>query len=285
MSTTEPKNINSSDMQEKPELNKVSIKIPPFWTDKPEIWFYQVEAQFNINEITREETKFNYLVAQLEPKYVENIWDIISSDSLTKYSDSKTRLLNLFKESENVRIKRLITGIELGAMKPSQLLQKLRTVATADVSEKLIKTLWLEKLPDYIKNILLVSEEDLNKLAIMGDKISDMNPKSEIFATSNKTESVNDSTASFVNNELLSRIASLEQQISQLCVSRQSRPKFRNNENRSRSQSKSRQRYNPNGKLCYFHYRFRNRCFPDKCTQPCSWDKRNDSHQENLNLQ
>ncbi|GBN72817.1 hypothetical protein AVEN_263533-1 [Araneus ventricosus] len=140
------------------ELHKVSVKIPPFWIDKPEIWFYQVEAQFKISGITAEETKFNYLISQLDPKFVENVWDIIRSDSQTKYTDFKTRLLNLFKESENARIQRLITGIDLDDLKPSQLLQKLRSVATSDVSENLIKTLWLGKLPDSIKNILIVSK-------------------------------------------------------------------------------------------------------------------------------
>ena len=66
---------------------------------------YQVLAQFKINGIVSEETKFNYLASQLEPKYVENIWDIVTSNSSTKYSESKTRLLNLFKETESTRIK------------------------------------------------------------------------------------------------------------------------------------------------------------------------------------
>ncbi|GFX41297.1 transposon Ty3-I Gag-Pol polyprotein [Trichonephila clavipes] len=120
---------------------------------------FQVEAQFQISRISLEETKFHYLVSQLEPKYVENIWDIVNSKSDTKYTDSKNRLLSLFKESENLHIKRLLTGIELGDMKPSQLLQKLKTFGTSDISDNLIKTLWLEKLPGSIKNILVVSDE------------------------------------------------------------------------------------------------------------------------------
>ncbi|GFV49576.1 uncharacterized protein TNCV_292131 [Trichonephila clavipes] len=70
-------------------------------------------------------------------------------------------------------------------MKPSQLLQKLKTVATSDISDNLIKTLRLEKLPESIKNILVVSDENLSKLAVMADKISDMTPRTEIFATEN----------------------------------------------------------------------------------------------------
>ncbi|GFU56964.1 peptidase A2 domain-containing protein [Trichonephila clavipes] len=144
-------------------MSTISIKVPPFLTDRSEIWFDQVEAQFQISRISLEETKFHYLVTQFEPKYVENIRDIVNSKSDTKYTDSKNRLLSLFKESENLRIKRLLTGIELGDMKLSQLSQKLKTVATSDISEKLIKTLWLEKLPEPIKNILVVSDERESK--------------------------------------------------------------------------------------------------------------------------
>ena len=52
-----------------------------------------------------EETKFNYLVSQSESKYVENIWDIVTSNSDTKYPESKTRPLDLFKESESIQNK------------------------------------------------------------------------------------------------------------------------------------------------------------------------------------
>ncbi|GFW25135.1 uncharacterized protein TNCV_3156381 [Trichonephila clavipes] len=166
-----------------------------------------LEAQFQISRISLEETKFHYLVSQLEPKYVENIWDIVNSKSDTKYTDSKNRLLSLFKESENLRIKRLLTGIELGDMKPSQLLQKLKTVATSDISDNLIKTLWLEKLPESIKNILIVSDENLSKLAVMADKISDMTPRTEIFATG-KSLDCGEATSSR-DQLLLDRIQSL----------------------------------------------------------------------------
>ncbi|GBO35997.1 Transposon Ty3-I Gag-Pol polyprotein, partial [Araneus ventricosus] len=260
------------------ELHKVSVKIPPFWIDKPEIWFYQVEAQFKISDITAEETKFNYLISQLDPKFVENVWDIIRSDSQTKYTDSKTILLNLFKDSENARIQRLITGIDLDDLKPSQLLQKLRSVATSDVSENLIKILWLGKLPDSIKNILIVSKEDTDSLAIMADKICDMSPKTEIYSTSYEHNS---------SNELLDRVKNLEQQISALCIRTGARPRTRNNNyfrNRSRSRSNRRHDFNPKGKLCYFHFRFGTKCFPEKCQPPCSWNQKPQENQENSSL-
>jgi len=44
-------------------VDKVSVKLPPFWAENPETWFVQVEAQFEIANITAEQTKFNYLAA------------------------------------------------------------------------------------------------------------------------------------------------------------------------------------------------------------------------------
>ncbi|GFW01727.1 uncharacterized protein TNCV_4086421 [Trichonephila clavipes] len=260
------------------EMSTVSIKIPPFWTDKPEIWFYQIEAQFQISRISLEETKFHYLVSQSEPKYVENIWHIVNSKSDTKFTDSKNRLLSLFTESENLRIKRLLTGIEFGDMKPSQLLQKLKTVATCYISENLIKTLWLEKLSEPIKNILFVSDGNLGKLAVMADKISDRTPRTEIFVTGRSSDS-GEATSS-KDQLLLDRIQNLEEQICQLSILHKSRTKERNSF-RPKSRSRSRKRFDPKGKYCYFHFRFGARCNPEKCSPPCAWNRTT----ENCSLQ
>ncbi|GFQ81649.1 retrovirus-related Pol polyprotein from transposon opus [Trichonephila clavata] len=152
------------------EAGAITNKIPPFWTDKPEIWFFRVEAQFNISRITSAETKFNYLVSQLEPRFFENVWDIIKDPANTaKYSTAKERLLLTFQDSENVRIKRLLTGLELGDMLPSQLLRKMCSLGHPDISDKVLRTLWLEKMPESVRNIVIVSdeaEEDKPKTAI-----------------------------------------------------------------------------------------------------------------------
>ncbi|KFM64055.1 hypothetical protein X975_21916, partial [Stegodyphus mimosarum] len=96
----------------------------PFWIDKPEIWFYQIEIKFKINGISNEDTKFNYIVSEMEPKYVDTIWDIITGKTENKYSLAKERLLTIFKVNENKRIKRFFTGTEIGKMRPCHLLGK-----------------------------------------------------------------------------------------------------------------------------------------------------------------
>ncbi|UYV80316.1 hypothetical protein LAZ67_18002376 [Cordylochernes scorpioides] len=254
-------------VKQEAETNKVSIKIPPFWSDKPEIWFYQVEAQFAISGITLESTKFNYLVSQLEPQIVENLWDIIQdSQNNNKYTTAKNRLVSIFKESEEKILRKLLTGLELGDLKPSQLLRKMRTLKTdKDISEKVLQTLWMDKLPEIIKNILVVSEEGLDKLAEMADKIQEMNPRLQVYESKNKDPTFEEMTAT---------IASLKEEIATLKLENRTRQNWRSNSPRPRQRSRSRSRkYNPSGKYCYFHYRFGNLCRPDKCTSPCQWKK------------
>lgn len=268
------KTDNQLDAANTSETMKVSVKIPPFWVDKPEIWFYQIEAQFKINNITHEDTKFNYIVAQMEPKYIDTIWDIITDKAENKYSLAKERLLNVFKESENRRIKRLFTGIEIGDMKPSHLLQKMKSLATNDISDMVLKTLWMEKLPHHVKHILVVSDEGIDKLAIMADKIFDLHSQTELYEA-HSTEVKNTSAPPSTISQLLEKISTMEQRIEELHFQHQpsgrSRSAERNNRSFSRDRSKSRRRYNPNGKLCYYHFTFGSRCLPGKCRPPCSW--------------
>lgn len=257
------------------ETSKVSVKIPPFWLEKPEIWFYQVEAQFAIANITQDQTKFNYLVAQLESKFIENIWDIIQSERQDKYEAAKDRLLSTFKESEEICIKKLLTGVALGDMKPSQLLRKMKSLGGSNITDKVLRTLWLDKLPESIKNILVVSKEDLDNLSVMADKIFEMKSSTEIYSATADNS---------VTTVLLDKISALEKQVAELHFDRQSRNKFwhsSRNKSRSRSHSRSREKkFSSDGKYCYYHFKFGDKCYPNKCQSPCSWKKTENSEQQ-----
>ena len=84
-----------------------------------------------------------------------------------------------------------------------------------------------------MRNIILISEDEFPKLAIMADKISNITSSNEICS------------ASIANNcsntELLMKIQSFEQQIVQMTIHHISRPQMRNNSQcgkRSRSNSR-----------------------------------------------
>ncbi|GFT65820.1 transposon Ty3-I Gag-Pol polyprotein [Trichonephila clavipes] len=65
-------------------------------------------------------------------------------------------------------------------------------------------------------------------------------------------------------DELLSKLVSLEEQLASLKLQRKFRSSSPHQHQRSRSRSKSRCRYNPQGKYCYYHFRFGKKCLPGR---------------------
>ncbi|GFV10840.1 hypothetical protein TNCV_4706081 [Trichonephila clavipes] len=57
-------------------------------------------------------------------------------------------------------------------------------------------------------------------------------------------------------DELLSKLVSLEEQLASLKLQRKVRSSSPHHHQRSRSRSKSRRRYNPQGRYCFYHFRF-----------------------------
>ncbi|GFW16641.1 transposon Ty3-G Gag-Pol polyprotein [Trichonephila clavipes] len=62
-------------------------------------------------------------------------------------------------------------------------------------------------------------------------------------------------------DELLFKLVTLEDQLASLRLQR----KVPHQHQRSRSSSKSKRRYNPQGRYCYYHFRFGKKCLPGKC--------------------
>lgn len=245
------------------EVERVSIKLPPFWTNNPELWFAQMESQFFLCKITEEETKYHHLVSSLEAHFLECMYDIVKSKDKDRYTQAKVRLLKIYGESSENKLKRLVTGLSLGTEKPSQLLLKMRSLADTHVSEQAIRTLWIEKLPESVKNILVICDGDLDKQAEWADRMIVTNPRSEMYATRSTTEPG--------ISDLQDQIKQLQQQVATLSCRGRQQSRNRNH-NRSRSSSRNRSRkFNEEGKYCYFHFRFGNKCRPEKCRQPCKW--------------
>lgn len=137
-------------------------------------------------------------------------------------------------------------------MKPSMLLRNMRSLgSTKDISDKVLRTLWLEKMPDNIKNILIVSDGTLETQAAMADKIVETNPRSEQAV-------VNNPSTTYAS--LMPKICSLEQQIASMQVHPSVRPRHCSPHRRSHSRRKSRKRFDPAGKYCFFHFKYGKKC-------------------------
>ncbi|GFW23104.1 transposon Tf2-6 polyprotein [Trichonephila clavipes] len=135
--------------------------------------------------------------------------------------------ISTFKDSEEKCIKKLLTGISLGDMKPSQLLRKMKSLAGVNISEKVLRTLWLDKLPDSNKNILVISSENLENLSVMADKIFEINSSPEIYSAM---------------KNILDKVSLLEQWISELSINRRNSGSEFKNSSQTRNKSRSRSR-------------------------------------------
>ncbi|XP_055591348.1 uncharacterized protein LOC129743378 [Uranotaenia lowii] len=151
----------------------VSVKLPDFWKNDPEMWFAQAEAQFVLANVTKDETKFYHIVAKVDQTVICHISDLVSNPPQhDKYTAAKERLIARFALSPEARLERLLGSFDLGDMRPTHLLAKMQELATGlNVNDNLLKMLFLQRMPSHVRPVLAISDGTLSKLAEMGDKM------------------------------------------------------------------------------------------------------------------
>lgn len=236
------------------EVNRVSMKIPPFWKSNPAIWFLQIEAQFTNNGITQDLTKYNTLLANVETHVLDEIADyVLAPPEENKYEGLKTRLMSSFAISEESKLKTLLQDIELGDKKPSSLLKEMRQLAGTRIVESVLKSLWLNRLPNTIQPVLTVLDGDLNKIAEAADKLMDTLGKCHI-----NTVSMTTHTPLNEFNEMKNQIEALTRKIN---TNNHQKRRFR-----SRSRSSYRGRSPSYDDKCFYHKRFGEKAY--RCDGP-----------------
>lgn len=158
-----------------PTISRVAIKLPPFWRQRPEAWFRQVEANFSLSGITQDLTNFNYIIASLDGDTLEQVSDILYSPPTTDlYPSIKGALIMRFADSKERKLKTLLTDIHLGDRTPSQLLWIMTDLTRSALSEDALKSLWLQRLPINIQTVLSASRDDISQLAVAADRIMEV---------------------------------------------------------------------------------------------------------------
>ena len=74
-------------------LTTVSVKLPTFWTDSPEVWLIQVEAQFEVKRITVSQTKFNHCLAALPQDVACRLLELVRAPPAAPYEALRSRLI------------------------------------------------------------------------------------------------------------------------------------------------------------------------------------------------
>jgi len=259
-----------------------AVRLPPFWKGNPQLWFAQVEAAFVINRITSDETKFRYVTLHLDPSVLPLVADIITSPpDGDRYAAIKERLVSVLGETSASRLRKLLASHELGDDKPSILLQRLRNLAEGQVTDGVLRTIFLEQMPESTRAILAISEvSDLNKLAIQADKILEMAKPVALAVQPITAESAisKETAEAGAISKMATEIAALTKQVAALTKQARGRSRSKSKDRRSyRGQTRSKSRNREADAICYFHRRFGAKAF--KCEKPCEW--KNDNKTEN----
>ena len=261
-------NIPSADVHgEDPDrrVAAVTIKIPPMFKNAS-AWFLTIEAQFRNANITRSQTRYDYVLAALTPDQAESVMDVITSEHADPYIALKAALTERTSESDRVKFERLLSGLSLGDRKPTQLLREIKQLsgqAVGGVDEKFVRQFFVSRLPREVQTILAsTTEHEADKLARIADSILEVNPG---LASINAV-----AAATIPQDDLRDKVDELTRQI--IALTAIVRP---GGAHGSRSRSRSRPRYHPrkssrdsgNQQVCWYHDRFGSKA--NKCVSPC----------------
>lgn len=221
-------------------VNRVAVKLPEFWANKPRIWFLQADACFRTSDITADRTKYDYVLSKLPCEVLESVADLAETFATDQnaadcYKKLRDRLTGTYDETEWQRLERLVTHAGLGDSRPSVLMnQLLSLLPTGERPGKLFLHHFLRHLPADVRSQLTdADQDDPRRLAEQADRI--WASRGGGFAVS--------------------------------AVGRQASPRRRRSPsrpNRGRAQTPA-----PDGDVCFYHSKYGAKAH--RCRAPCSW--------------
>ena len=219
------------------DSNAVSIKLPSFWTQQPEVWFLQVEAQFNIRKITNDATKFYYIVSALDQATSNRVLDVLSSPpDANKYETLKKRLLDSFGLTRRDRACKLLHYHQLGDRKPSEVMDEMLALLQGHEFCFLAEQLFLEQMPEDLRISLAACDfKDPRAVAVTADALW--------------------SAKQLSTSATISKVTAQHRRTTKLST----------NNTTSDSQPLDKQNW------CYYHRKFGDKS--RKCTTPCKYEK------------
>lgn len=130
---------------------------PEFWVEQSRLWFVQFEAAVDSQKLS-DAAKQNLVVTKLNKSAIQQVSDLLLTPPETKkYQTLKDRLLQVFEESETRQFQKLLSEMELGTQKPSQLLRRMRDLARGKIPDQTLKIMWNSHLPSSVQAVLAVT--------------------------------------------------------------------------------------------------------------------------------
>jgi len=160
--------------QQQSVLHKV--KLTPFWTHNPQIWFSHEEALFGTYRVVEERAKFNLVLPTLSEETLIRVAAIMNAPHLlaAPYTALCAPLLEVYMPDVWDQTTRLLHYRELGDMLPSQLMDEMLAILPeGEVPGLLFKTIFLNRLPADVRAHVqrAAHQQQCRELAAAADEI------------------------------------------------------------------------------------------------------------------
>ena len=182
----------------------VAIKLPDFNARDPKMWIRQAEAQFDIGNITREQTQFHHLLARLPYDVIDNCRDVLKDDfkpgALKLLKDA---LISRYQPTRDQRIKEVLDNSYFDQNElPSVFFRRMCAVADDALPYDIIIQRFRDRLPDSISIAIASLINKINKtfeetkirsfelestMLEVADMVHAITPKTTVFATEKKS--------------------------------------------------------------------------------------------------
>lgn len=173
--------------------NIAAVHLPTFTSFDTDLWFLQVECQFDINGFTTEETRFKHMMKALSQEAVSRVAGVVREaavSSQTPYTDVKTAILEAYALDPVEKLKKAWDA-QLGEEKPSHFVQQLSRLWPNKrwQEDEAFKALFLMKLPEEVRVSLGGSDATVLQLAKVADKkVPQMAKKTAVSAVAGEND-------------------------------------------------------------------------------------------------
>ena len=142
-------------VEEEATVGTLSVKLPTFWPDMPEVWFAQAEANFRARRITSQKSKFNLVVVALDADTLKGVLDLIEQEpDEESYNRLKARLVQAYKLSTVDKVKQCMELPPWADENPMKLADQMIALTRDASAEDIVKTMFLLKLPDSVRKAM-----------------------------------------------------------------------------------------------------------------------------------
>jgi hypothetical protein len=254
-----------------PIVSAIACKLPTFWSSNPKQWFRTAESNFHVSGISSEVTRYHHVIKSLTSDVVSELEDVLDDQSTAdNYTALKAIILERFTSTTEEKLRRLVSQEAMGDRTPSQFLRHLQSLSDKNAQDKLLRTLWVDKLPPQLQTVVAQHPElaiaDVAKIADSVHGVLKMQPP--LCATTSAPSTDANSTSDPALQEVLRRLEVLE-------VRSRAPERYRGDDQqqsgrRSNSRSQTRERVDSHP-TCWYHRTHGEKA--KRCKKPCDYHK------------